>query len=158
MEGAETLSYLIQEDPELQKITSICDHSMKALAEYLSYTDIQQLDSRQAQKKVQFWFQISYIAPTTEKGTVLVSHQLHFTRHRTIYSFGFMSATLHQAQNSVQFGFHVSTQIPSSLTCVRHRKRYSFGVTSATQTSSSLTPNRHKKGVSSDQPLRDTVA
>ena len=54
VEGAETLSYLIQEDQELQKITSICDHSMKALAEYLSYTDIQQLDSRQAQKKVRF--------------------------------------------------------------------------------------------------------
>lgn len=60
VEGAETLSYLIQEDPELQKITSICDHSMKALAEYLSYTDIQQLDSRQAQKKVQFWFHVSH--------------------------------------------------------------------------------------------------
>ena len=52
MEGAETLAFLIQEDQELQKITSICDHSMKALAEYLSYTEIQQLDSRQTQKKV----------------------------------------------------------------------------------------------------------
>ncbi|KAK7113106.1 armadillo repeat-containing protein 8-like [Littorina saxatilis] len=55
VEGAETLSYLIQEDQELQKITSVCDHSMKALAEYLTYTDIQQLDSRQTQKKAVNW-------------------------------------------------------------------------------------------------------
>ena len=137
VEGAETLSYLIQEDPELQKITSICDHSMKALAEYLSYTDIQQLDSRQAQKKVQFWFQISYIAPTTEKGTVLVSHQLHCTRHRKIYCFGFTSATLHQAQKNVQFWFHISYISPGTeqftvlvscqLHCTRHRTMYSLG-------------------------------
>lgn len=52
VEGAETLSYLIEMDPELQKIASISDHIIKALAEYLKYTDIQQLDSSQTQKKV----------------------------------------------------------------------------------------------------------
>lgn len=52
VEGAETLSYLIEVDPELQKIASVSDHLIKALAEYLKYTDIQQIDSRQVQKEV----------------------------------------------------------------------------------------------------------
>ncbi|PVD37988.1 hypothetical protein C0Q70_00591 [Pomacea canaliculata] len=55
VEGAETLSYLIEMDPELQKIASISDHIIKALAEYLKYTDIQQLDSSQTQKKDVDW-------------------------------------------------------------------------------------------------------
>ncbi|XP_076457218.1 armadillo repeat-containing protein 8-like [Babylonia areolata] len=55
VEGAETLAYLIQQDPELQYTASICDHSIKALSDYLSYTEIQQLDARQAQKKHVNW-------------------------------------------------------------------------------------------------------
>ncbi|KAK7507963.1 hypothetical protein BaRGS_00000928, partial [Batillaria attramentaria] len=55
VEGAETLSYLIEVDPELQKTAAISDHIVKCLAEYLKYTDIQQLDSRQAQKKDVDW-------------------------------------------------------------------------------------------------------
>jgi len=53
VEGAETLAYLIQQDKDLQMIASICDHSMRALAEYLSYTEIQQVDlSNQTPRKV----------------------------------------------------------------------------------------------------------
>ena len=52
MEGAETLAYLIKVDPELQRAASISDHIMKALAEYLKYTDIEQIGSRTMKKKV----------------------------------------------------------------------------------------------------------
>ncbi|KAL8588913.1 hypothetical protein ACOMHN_012951 [Nucella lapillus] len=55
VDGAETLAFLIQLEPDLQNMASICDHSLKALAEYLGYTEIQQLDSRQAQKKQVNW-------------------------------------------------------------------------------------------------------
>ena len=55
VEGAETLAFLIGENPGLQYIASICDHSIKALAEYLMYTEIQQIDTRQTQKKNIDW-------------------------------------------------------------------------------------------------------
>ncbi|CAG2231934.1 ARMC8 [Mytilus edulis] len=52
VEGAETLAYLIEEDPELQGIAAISDHIIKTLAEYLRYTDVQQFNSRTTHKKI----------------------------------------------------------------------------------------------------------
>ncbi|KAK3592440.1 hypothetical protein CHS0354_004873 [Potamilus streckersoni] len=55
VEGAETLAYLIEEDPELQQIASISDHIIKTLADYLNYTDVQQINTRTGQKKDVNW-------------------------------------------------------------------------------------------------------
>lgn len=55
VEGAETLAYLIEEDPELQGIAAISDHIIKTLAEYLRYTDVQQINSRTTYKKDINW-------------------------------------------------------------------------------------------------------
>lgn len=55
VEGAETLAYLIEEDPDLQAMASISDHIIKTLAEYLRYTDVQQINSRVTQKKEINW-------------------------------------------------------------------------------------------------------
>lgn len=55
VEGAETLSYLIEVDPELQKTAAVSDHIIKGLSEYLKYTDIQQIDTRQEKKKDVDW-------------------------------------------------------------------------------------------------------
>ena len=62
VDGAETLFCLIEEDPVLQEVASICDHSLRSLAEYLSYADIQQIDSRQAQKNVWLMLLLSVVA------------------------------------------------------------------------------------------------
>ncbi|KAK3083010.1 hypothetical protein FSP39_011619, partial [Pinctada imbricata] len=55
VEGAETLAYLIEEDAELQQVASISDHIIKTLADYLRYTDVQQINSRLSQRKVVNW-------------------------------------------------------------------------------------------------------
>ncbi|XP_041374245.1 armadillo repeat-containing protein 8-like [Gigantopelta aegis] len=55
VEGAETLAYLIKVDPVLQRAAAISDHIMKALAEYLKYTDIEQIGSRTMKKKDVNW-------------------------------------------------------------------------------------------------------
>lgn len=51
VEGAENLAYLIEVDPELQRLASISDHVIKTLADYLKYGDVQQIGSR-TQRKV----------------------------------------------------------------------------------------------------------
>lgn len=44
VEGAETLAYLLETDAELQCVAAISGHIIKTLAEYLNYTDIQQIN------------------------------------------------------------------------------------------------------------------
>lgn len=43
VEGAETLAYLLEVDADLQRTAAISDHIIKTLAEYLKYTDVQQI-------------------------------------------------------------------------------------------------------------------
>ncbi|KAL5006183.1 hypothetical protein ScPMuIL_017341 [Solemya velum] len=50
VEGAEMLAYLTEVDAELQKVASISDHIIKTLAEYLKYTDVQQISTRSTSK------------------------------------------------------------------------------------------------------------
>ena len=51
VDGAETLAYLLETDAMLQSIASVSDHIIKTLAEYLKYTDVQQI-SRSGRKTV----------------------------------------------------------------------------------------------------------
>jgi len=44
VDGAETLAYLLETDAELQRMAAISDHIIKTLAEYLKYTDVQQIN------------------------------------------------------------------------------------------------------------------
>ncbi|XP_052236023.1 armadillo repeat-containing protein 8-like [Dreissena polymorpha] len=44
VEGAETLAYLLEQDGELQRVAAVSDHIIKTLAEYLKYTDVQQIN------------------------------------------------------------------------------------------------------------------
>jgi hypothetical protein len=60
VEGAETLAYLIEEDPDLQDVAAISDHIIKTLAEYLRYTDVQQINSRTTYKKVKYFVYCHY--------------------------------------------------------------------------------------------------
>ncbi|KAJ8320774.1 hypothetical protein KUTeg_002361 [Tegillarca granosa] len=53
VEGAETLAYLIEDDAELQKVAAISDHIIRTLAEYLRYTDVQQINTRTMQRKTE---------------------------------------------------------------------------------------------------------
>ncbi|KAK6166385.1 hypothetical protein SNE40_023092 [Patella caerulea] len=55
IDGAETLAYLVEVDPELQKIASITDHVISTLAVYLKYTDVQQITSKINGKKDMDW-------------------------------------------------------------------------------------------------------
>lgn len=55
VEGAETLAYLIEEDPDLQDVAAISDHIIKTLSEYLRYTDVQQINSRTTHRKDINW-------------------------------------------------------------------------------------------------------
>ncbi|ESO98508.1 hypothetical protein LOTGIDRAFT_201652 [Lottia gigantea] len=55
IDGAETLAYLIEVDPELQKIASITDHVITTLAVYLKYTDVQQISTKPHCKKDIDW-------------------------------------------------------------------------------------------------------
>ncbi|XP_046342710.1 armadillo repeat-containing protein 8-like isoform X2 [Haliotis rufescens] len=52
VEGAENLAYLIEVDPELQRLASISDHVIKTLADYLKYGDVQQIGSRTQRKDI----------------------------------------------------------------------------------------------------------
>jgi len=53
VEGAETLAYLIEADAELQMVASVSDHIISTLAEYIRYSDVQQINtSRSGNKKV----------------------------------------------------------------------------------------------------------
>jgi len=45
VEGAETLAYLLETDAELQRTASISAHIIKTLAEYLNYSNIEQINS-----------------------------------------------------------------------------------------------------------------
>ena len=51
VDGAETLAYLLETDAMLQSIAAVSDHIIKTLAEYLKYTDVQQI-SRSGRRTV----------------------------------------------------------------------------------------------------------
>ncbi|XP_033728549.1 armadillo repeat-containing protein 8-like isoform X2 [Pecten maximus] len=53
VEGAETLAYLIEGDAQLQQVASVSDHIIKTLAEYIRYTDVQQINTRAMHRKAQ---------------------------------------------------------------------------------------------------------
>ncbi|XP_060084533.1 armadillo repeat-containing protein 8-like, partial [Ylistrum balloti] len=53
VEGAETLAFLIEGDAQLQQVASVSDHIIKTLAEYIRYTDVQQINTRAMHRKAQ---------------------------------------------------------------------------------------------------------
>ncbi|XP_052813512.1 armadillo repeat-containing protein 8-like [Mya arenaria] len=44
VDGAETLGYLLETDADLQRTAAVSDHIIKTLADYLKYTDVQQIN------------------------------------------------------------------------------------------------------------------